>query len=114
MKRFTIAIIGMVLVLALITFRYSALATPVTTPDDTLLLVSVSSDGTQANQGAEHGALARNAPVVAFQSVSDNLVPNDTNGAADIFVHDWATHETERVSLPITEEDNGAIGFPYL
>jgi Tol biopolymer transport system component len=36
---------------------------------------------------------------VAFQSESPNLVPNDTNEAYDVFVHDRQTGITERVSV---------------
>ena len=36
---------------------------------------------------------------VAFVSGASNLVPDDTNDTWDIFVHDRATGETERVSV---------------
>lgn len=36
---------------------------------------------------------------VAFMSVASNLVPGDTNGKQDIFVHDRETGQTERVSV---------------
>ena len=36
---------------------------------------------------------------VAFNSLSSNLVPGDTNGEADVFVHDRETGITEMVSL---------------
>ena len=36
---------------------------------------------------------------VAFQSQASNIVPNDNNGVADIFVHDRLTKETARVSV---------------
>src|SRR5439155_1073811 len=36
---------------------------------------------------------------VAFHSAATNLVTGDTNGAADVFVHDRQTGTTERVSV---------------
>jgi cold shock CspA family protein len=36
---------------------------------------------------------------VAFATMTSNLVPHDTNGTNDIFVHDQQTGRTERVSL---------------
>ena len=36
---------------------------------------------------------------VAFDSDASNLVPEDTNGAADVFVHDRTTGRTRRVSV---------------
>jgi hypothetical protein len=59
--------------------------------------VSVSSTGDQAN-GASHNASMGGA-VVAFDSLATNLVPGDSNGVADVFVHDPATGNTERVSV---------------
>jgi Tol biopolymer transport system component len=36
---------------------------------------------------------------VAFASEASNLVPGDTNGAVDIYLHDPQTGETVRVSV---------------
>jgi Tol biopolymer transport system component len=43
--------------------------------------------------------LSGNGRYVAFRAQSSNMVPGDTNGLADIFVHDLVTRTTERVSL---------------
>lgn len=48
--------------------------------------VSVDAAGTQANGACEAPDTTRDAMVVAFQSAASNLVPTDTNGAADVFV----------------------------
>ena len=50
--------------------------------------VSVASDGTQGNVSSACGAISADGRFVAFCSDASNLVANDTNGAADIFVHD--------------------------
>lgn len=62
--------------------------------------VSISSRGEQANQGVIMlaPALSADGQYVVFASVSTNLVPGDTNGHVDVFVHDRNTALTTRVS----------------
>ena len=60
--------------------------------------VSVASDGTtQGNGPSVNPSISADGRFVAFQSRASNLVPNDTNNAADIFVHDRVNNSTERV-----------------
>ncbi|HTO26523.1 MAG TPA: hypothetical protein VMJ49_11515 [Gaiellaceae bacterium] len=61
--------------------------------------LSVSTNGTQANGDSYDPVISADGRWVAFTSSADNLVPDDTNGASDVFVHDRKTHETTRVSL---------------
>ena len=51
-------------------------------------------------------ALSGDGQIVAFTSAATNLVAGDSNGIADIFVHDRATAVTTRVSVA----SNGAQG----
>ncbi|HYC21145.1 MAG TPA: DUF4215 domain-containing protein [Candidatus Bathyarchaeia archaeon] len=62
-------------------------------------LVSVDSTGAQANAGSTLSAVSADGRYVAFASLASNLVPNDTNGQFDIFVHDRVSGTTERVSV---------------
>jgi archaellum component FlaF (FlaF/FlaG flagellin family) len=62
-------------------------------------LVSVASDGTQANRHSYSRSITFDGRYVVFYSDADNLVPGDTNGSDDIFVHDRLTGMTERVSV---------------
>ena len=62
-------------------------------------LVSIDSNGNQANGGSNAPALSANGRFVAFMSSAKNLVPNDTNGTIDIFVHDRHTGDTTRVNV---------------
>jgi len=64
----------------------------------TTTLVSVASDGTQANGTSFTPSISANGDVIAFKSDATNLVANDTGGHADIFVHVLSTVETIRVS----------------
>jgi Tol biopolymer transport system component len=62
--------------------------------------VSVDSGGTEGNSDSYWPRIAEDAPhISAFDGYSDNLVPDDTNGVSDVFVHDTDTGQTERVSV---------------
>src|SRR5207248_8575007 len=73
-------------------------ATAITAPGFTEL-ISVSSTGVQGNQDSERPAMSADGRFVAFGSLSDNLVPGDTNKRSDIFVRDRMLGTTERVSV---------------
>jgi len=61
--------------------------------------VSVASDGSQANGSSEAPCISSDGGIVAFISDATNLVAGDTNGAADVFVHDLDFGITARVSV---------------
>ena len=61
--------------------------------------VSVASDGTQGNDRSYSPSISGDGRFVAFDSLAANLVPGDTNGYHDIFVHDRQTGQTTRVSV---------------
>jgi Tol biopolymer transport system component len=61
--------------------------------------VNVASDGSQSTGASFHQAISGDGRYVAFESYSSNLVPGDTNGQRDVFVHDRQTGTTERVSV---------------
>lgn len=60
--------------------------------------ISVASDGTEGDLGAGGSSLSADGSLVAFQSASTNLVPGDTNGKTDVFIHDRETGETRIVA----------------
>lgn len=64
-----------------------------------IFLVSMSSLGAQADGNSEMPVMSSDGRYVAFYSLATNLVPGDTNGRKDIFVHDRNTGQTERVSV---------------
>jgi Tol biopolymer transport system component len=68
-------------------------------PTGQTIRVSVASDGTQANDGSLYPNISADGRYIAFQSWANNLVPGDTNGDPDIFIHDWQTDQTTRVSV---------------
>jgi Tol biopolymer transport system component len=67
--------------------------------ETTTTRVSVASDGTEGDDGSCNSSLSADGRYVAFQSKASNLVPGDTNGILDVFVHDRQTGETTRVSV---------------
>ena len=76
--------------------------------------VSVASDGTEGDTvpydcSGLSGVISADGRYVAFVSVATNLVPGDTNGRYDVFVHDRVTGQTRRVSMAHdgTEADLG-------
>lgn len=61
--------------------------------------VSVDSTGVQGDYDTLDAAVSGDGRYVAFASFADNLVAGDNNGSMDIFVHDFVTGETTRVSV---------------
>jgi|GEM_PF-2677559 len=65
----------------------------------TTVRVSVDSNGVQGNANTDDGKISADGRTVLFESDASNLVPNDTNNASDIFLHDLQTGVTTRVSI---------------
>lgn len=62
-------------------------------------LVSVASDGAIGNEDSRSPDISADGRYVAFVSEASNLVEGDTNGYADVFVHDRETGKTTLVSV---------------
>jgi hypothetical protein len=60
---------------------------------------SVDSSGTEANAGSNSPNLSSDGRFVVFSSGATNLISGDTNGRADVFVHDRQSGSTTRVSV---------------
>jgi Tol biopolymer transport system component len=77
--------------------------------------VSVSSGGAQANGNSFVSAVSADGEVVAFTSAASNLVAGDSNGVTDVFVRDFTTGTTTRVSVNTTgAQANGASTDPSI
>ncbi len=69
--------------------------------------ISVDSNGVEGNQGSSGvPSISADGRFVTFSSSDSNLVMMDTNGVADVFLHDRQTGETTLVSVA----SNGAQG----
>ena len=61
--------------------------------------VSLDSAGNQGDDASRWPDISGDGRYVAFFADASNLVPGDTNGRSDVFVHDRLTGVTERVSI---------------
>jgi len=62
--------------------------------------VNVASGGAQSNGQSYYApSISADGRYVVFQSEASNLVPGDTNGDCDVFVHDRVSGSTERVNM---------------
>jgi archaellum component FlaF (FlaF/FlaG flagellin family) len=75
--------------------------------------VSVSSNGSEANAQSGVSSISANGRYVLFSSTATNLVPGDSNGALDVFVHDRQTGETTRVSVTSNGHQGDADSLGY-
>lgn len=66
---------------------------------ETTTRVSVDSSGAQSFKHSNNPSISANGRFVSFSSAASNLVPGDTNGTADIFIHDRQTGTTTRISV---------------
>ena len=62
-------------------------------------LVSVDSNGTEANASSSDPVVSEDGRYIAFLSEATNLVAGDTNGEDDAFLHDTQTGITSRISV---------------
>lgn len=89
--------------------------------------VSVATGGVQSNGWSYGPSISPDGRYVAFASDSTNLVPGDTNGKYDAFLHDRVTGSTERISVssgeaqgddgsynPVVSKDGKYVAFDTL
>jgi Tol biopolymer transport system component len=77
--------------------------------------VSLSSDGQQGDLGSSGASISAGARYVAFGSNATNLVPDDTNGWSDVFLHDRWTSRTWRASTDLLgNESDGWSAVPSI
>ena len=79
-------------------------------------VASVDNSGKLGNRDSSESAISSNGRFVAFESKASNLVPGDTNGKSDIFVHDRQTGSTEMVSTDSSgiQGNNGGCFIPVI
>ncbi|MGC1377192.1 MAG: sortase [Anaerolineales bacterium] len=81
------------------------------TQTNTTTRVSVASDGSQGNAQSYDPDISANGLYVVFVSDATNLVPDDTNGAPDVFLRDLQTNTTTRVS--VASDGDQAMGSRF-
>ncbi len=75
--------------------------------------VDVSSTGAQSDSSSADPAISADGRSVAFYSSATDLVPGDTNNAADVFVHDMTNGKTRRVSVSSTGAQVDVTSFTF-
>ncbi len=76
---------------------------------------SVSSEGAEAGASSSQPSLSSNGRYLAFVSSADDLVADDSNGAADVYVRNLKRGKTTRVSVGRKRvEADGASSEPTL
>ena len=78
--------------------------TPSTTPGaaptiDSVERINIGPAGVEANGDSQGPSLSPNGQWVSFDSTASNLVPNDNNGANDVFTYNVVTKALYRVSV---------------
>ncbi len=77
--------------------------------------LSIDSGGDQGNGNSDSPSISADGRYVAFGSYASNIVSGDTNGLADIFVHDREAGTTERVSVDsVGSQANGESTCPSI
>ena len=76
--------------------------------------VNVTSSGVQSGFGATYCAISGDGRTVGFETSAPGLVPGDTNGVADSFVHDLVTGITTRISISTSGEQGNALSLRAL
>ena len=83
--------------------------------EDAIERVSLAHDGAEGNWYSSFPSISADGRYVAFQSVASNLVPDDGNGAYDIFVFDRETGALQRLSLDSNGSDsNNQSSYPSI
>jgi Tol biopolymer transport system component len=85
---------------------------------------SLSSEGLEGDRYSQSAQISADGRFVAFESESDNLVPDDVNGFRDVFLRDRIVDLTELVSVdsaslqgdgpsgaPVISADGGVVAF---
>jgi Ca2+-binding RTX toxin-like protein len=77
---------------------------------NTTTLVSVDSAGNQGNRSSDSPSISADGRFVAFDSISSNLVPGDTNNTDDIFVVDTSSTSKVINGTPGNDNQTGTSG----
>lgn len=78
----------------------------------TTALVSLSTGAGVPDGASSDPQISADSRWVAFLSSASNIVAGDTNGVADVFVHDRGTQTTRRVSVSSTSAQGSAPSGP--
>ena len=75
--------------------------------------ISVDEGKAQGNGPSLEPSISSDGRYVAFDSYASNLVPMDTDGEADVFVHDRLAGSTKRVSVDSQGDQEAGSSYPF-
>jgi Tol biopolymer transport system component len=78
----------------------------------TVISVSLAANGVQGNNDSEEPSISNDGRYIAFVSDASNLVANDRNGLADIFVYDRINRSIRRVNLSGDGSESNGFSYP--
>jgi Tol biopolymer transport system component len=84
------------------------------TVTDTTTRISVDSEGDEVSGASLAPSISADGRFIVFQSEADNLVANDTNDAADVFVRDLQTGSIVLVSTGASGQGDAASFSPTI
>src|SRR4051812_2123940 len=106
-RRVSVALLGFVLVVVTAGAAHAA-----TWDSGSTSRVSLRSVGGQSGAGSVSStAISTSGRYVAFTSTATNLVPNDTNGRADVFLRDRVAGTTKRINVDTNGHQFGNTVF---
>lgn len=76
--------------------------------------ISTANNGTEANGNSNHPSISDDGRLVTFHSTAENLVDDDTNNVADIFVFDRTINQIERIKNVNNSEFNNMSIHPSI
>ncbi|MBI3494810.1 PD40 domain-containing protein, partial [Candidatus Saccharibacteria bacterium] len=84
-------------------FRYDRIA-------GTTTRISIDSNGNESDNNSSYPSISGNGRYIVYNSDATNLVSDDNNGAADVFLYDTESGTTSRVSVDSNgNEGNGSV-----
>lgn len=105
--------IGTVVRVAAAALLGSILLPTVSSADEAEVSAATRVDAVASNGPSSHPVVNATGQFVVFESAASNLVPDDTNGAVDVFIYDRVSGDTERVSVNSSgDQANGPSSKP--
>lgn len=87
----------------------------ITNNTTTRVNIATGVNGAEADNESLEISLSGDVRFVAFATSATNLIGNDTNGSADVFLRDTVTQTTTRISVNSSGgESDGFSGFPQM
>jgi len=114
MKNYTYTMFIELLCCLIVVLILKSINIPVTAQNSVVTKkISIASNGMPGNKNTYSPSVSDDGRYIAFISAATNLVPDDTNNALDIFIHDQQTGETIRASVASNGTQANESSFGY-